>query len=257
MDQFRNVCRAGSAIFVQSAFTNCNSQRLSVQSRCLLFFFRNHVPLDEETWNVRGRKLRINFKDFRNSWQTSGRSRPTRYIVTNTRNTHILNYSVQRAHFPTPFTTVLRVLQHGRHVPDIRSNFQSTWCLQQWVLSPVFETQSSRQLCVRMLQTILFVPWRCGPTRTMASSFTRFLDHTQLRITVGRTPLDEWSARRRNLYLTTHNTHNRQKSMLPVGLEPTISAGEQPQTYALDRVAIGTGRLYAYHIEIPFRLCWG
>jgi hypothetical protein len=38
----------------------------------------------------------------------------------------------------------------------------------------------------------------------MASSFTRFLDHTQRRATVGRTTLDEWSARRRDLYLTTH-----------------------------------------------------
>jgi len=28
--------------------------------------------------------------------------------------------------------------------------------------------------------------------------------------------------------------------MLPVGFEPTISAGERPQTYALDRVATGT-----------------
>jgi len=38
--------------------------------------------------------------------------------------------------------------------------------------------------------------------------FTRFLDHTQRRTTVCRTPLNEWSARRRDLYLTTHN-HNR------------------------------------------------
>ena len=30
-------------------------------------------------------------------------------------------------------------------------------------------------------------------------------------------------------------------SMLPVGFEPTISAGEWPQTYALDRAATGTG----------------
>jgi hypothetical protein len=29
--------------------------------------------------------------------------------------------------------------------------------------------------------------------------------------------------------------------MLPVGLEPTISAGERPQTYALDRAATVTG----------------
>ena len=50
----------------------------------------------------------------------------------------------------------------------------------------------------------------CSPTRAMASSFLmRYLDHTQRRTTVGRTPLDEWSARRRVLYLTTHNTHNR------------------------------------------------
>jgi hypothetical protein len=27
-----------------------------------------------------------------------------------------------------------------------------------------------------------------------------------------------------------------------VGFEPTISAGERPQTYALDRAATGTGR---------------
>ena len=27
--------------------------------------------------------------------------------------------------------------------------------------------------------------------------------------------------------------------MPPVGFEPTISAGEQPQTYALDRAALG------------------
>jgi hypothetical protein len=28
----------------------------------------------------------------------------------------------------------------------------------------------------------------------------------------------------------------------PVGYEPTISAGERPQTYALDRAATGTGK---------------
>ena len=75
----------------------------------------------------------------------------------------------------------------------------------------------------------------------MEHLFLMFLDHTR-RTTVGRTPLDECSARRRDLYLTTHDTHNRQISMPPVGLEPTISAVERPQTYALDRAATGTGR---------------
>ena len=48
----------------------------------------------------------------------------------------------------------------------------------------------------------------------MEHIFLMFLDHTQRRSTVGRTPLDEWSARRRDLYLTTHDTHNRQISHL-------------------------------------------
>jgi hypothetical protein len=43
--------------------------------------------------------------------------------------------------------------------------------------------------------------------------------------------------------LTTDNTHTRQTSMLPGGFEPTISAGERPQTYALHRAAIETGRV--------------
>ena len=64
--------------------------------------------------------------------------------------------------------------------------------------------------------------------------FLMFLDHTQRRSTVGRTPVDQWSARRRDLYLTTHDTHNRQISMPTVGFEPTISAGERPQAYSFE-----------------------
>jgi hypothetical protein len=62
----------------------------------------------------------------------------------------------------------------------------------------------------------------------------RFLAHT----TLSRTPMDEWSARRKGLYLTTHNTQT-QTSMLPVGFEPAIPASERPQTHALDRAATG------------------
>jgi hypothetical protein len=39
--------------------------------------------------------------------------------------------------------------------------------------------------------------------------FLRVLDHTQRHTTVGRTPLDEWSACRKDLNPTTHNTHKR------------------------------------------------
>ena len=55
--------------------------------------------------------------------------------------------------------------------------------------------------------------------------------------TLGRVPLDEWSARRRDLYLTTYNTRKRQKSMPAAGFEPAIPASERPQTHALDHAA--------------------
>jgi hypothetical protein len=83
-----------------------------------------------------------------------------------------------------------------------------------------------------------FLRW--GPTRTKASPIKRFLDYTQRRNTVSRTPLDEWSARRWDLYLTTHNIHKRQTSMLPPRFEPIISVGERSQTHVLDRAATGT-----------------
>ena len=87
----------------------------------------------------------------------------------------------------------------------------------------------------QVLHTFFFtyIPFFCGAA-TQGGSWPShswgFLDNTQWRTKVGRTPLDEWSARRRDLYLTTHNTYNRQISMPPVGFEPTISAGERPLT---------------------------
>ena len=85
-----------------------------------------------------------------------------------------------------------------------------------------------------------------APQWVMASSFTRFLDHTQRRTTVGRTPLDEQSARRRDLYMKTHNTHKRQTSMPPVGFEPRIPAIERPQTHATARPLGPAIHIYRY-----------
>jgi len=56
---------------------------------------------------------------------------------------------------------------------------------------------------------------------------------------------------------TTHNTHNRQTSMLPAGFEPTIPERVRPQTYALDRKDTGIGMykfIYIFiciHVHIP------
>jgi hypothetical protein len=67
------------------------------------------------------------------------------------------------------------------------------------------------------------------------------LDHTQTHTTVGRTPLDEGSARRRDLYLTTQTLYNRQTFMPLVQFEPAIPASARQQIYALDRAATGIG----------------
>jgi hypothetical protein len=90
----------------------------------------------------------------------------------------------------------------------------------------------------------IFLLWRCGPKRAMTSSVWRFLYHTQRLTTVCRTPLDEWPARRRDLYLylAAHNT--------TAGFEPTIPAGERSQTHALDRSTTGIVSLLSYSIPI-------
>ena len=73
---------------------------------------------------------------------------------------------------------------------------------------------------------------------------------THRHITTGGTFLDEGSARSKNLYLTTHNTHNRQTSMPPVWLKPAIPAGKRPHTRALDSAATGTGLKYAVSTNV-------
>jgi hypothetical protein len=80
--------------------------------------------------------------------------------------------------------------------------------------------------------------------------FKTLHDHTDRHITFGRTPLDEEPARRRDLYLTTHNTHKRQTSMSPVGFEPTILVSEWPQTHALDRAVTGIGNMEHYQLKL-------
>jgi len=57
--------------------------------------------------------------------------------------------------------------------------------------------------------------------------------HSVIHTTLGSTPLDEWSARRRDLYLTKHNIHKRQTFMNTAGFESTIPESERLHTHAL------------------------
>jgi len=73
----------------------------------------------------------------------------------------------------------------------------------------IYEYYTDAQLCVATLGRTIVCFWHDSSQWVRVSSFTRFLEHKRRRTTVGRTPLDEWSARRRDLDLTTHNTHNK------------------------------------------------
>jgi hypothetical protein len=126
-----------------------------------------------------------------------------------------------------------------------------TWWLTGWVtnwLTGLYMVLWQRYMwyltvlqvgCLTVASLFIF----CGPAARRGLwplCITRFLYHTHRRTTVVKTPLDEWSARRRDLYLTIHNAHNKHPCP-PVGFEPTIAVGERPYTYALCRAATGTG----------------
>jgi hypothetical protein len=127
----------------------------------------------------------------------------------------------------------------------VKKNFIITLIAQGFCHWETFQITQILELCLCRAYVELptrfllfsFSYWRHNPlwvcilqpcSGAIASSHTRFLDHTQRRATVSMTPLDEPSVRRRDLYLPTHTTHNRQISMPPVGFEPMIAVGERP-----------------------------
>jgi hypothetical protein len=103
------------------------------------------------------------------------------------------------------------------------------------------ELHGFNSFCVVKLKEHSLPLWRNSPTRAGTAFFLSFLDHTPWHITVNRTPLDKWSAGRRDLQLTTRNTHKTQTSMAPAGFELTIPASDWPQILVLDPSATGIG----------------
>ena len=86
-------------------------------------------------------------------------------------------------------------------------------------LSPSIIAVCPRTFSNRVWRSLLmacrkYIQWHISYLSSFTIDWVWFVnhevsDHTHGRTTVGRTPLDEWPARRRDLYLTTHNTHNR------------------------------------------------
>ena len=117
----------------------------------------------------------------------------------------------------------------------------------------------NNNICVYLFLYSSFLVWCLLPIRCRCRCRGLWLHLITLdtqKHTLDRTPPNEGSARRRDLYLT-QDIHKRQTSMLPAGLEPTIPASEWPQTYALDRAATGIGCVcisFPHEIHVGNRL---
>jgi len=101
------------------------------------------------------------------------------------------------------------------------------------------------QNCYLVYSEFPFSSWLDSPSGTRPHScrgFTITLRH----ITLGRTPLEVWSVRRRNIHWQrTHiHTHTRQQSMPQAEFELAIPATERPQTHALNRAATWIGQKF-------------
>jgi hypothetical protein len=88
---------------------------------------------------------------------------------------------------------------------------------------------------------------------TLTEAHTHTHTHTHAHIHthtpfLGRAALDEGSACRRDLYLTTHTIHKRQESIPQAGFEGTFPTSEGPQTHVLDRAA--TGRVLSNNAKL-------
>ena len=104
----------------------------------------------------------------------------------------------------------------GKYMSVYMASYSRT--LDSWVCSWLWLNFCALKESV---DAIFFFFFCCGAATQRGSWSPHswgFLDHTQRRTTVGRTPLDEWPARRGDIYMTTHNTQNRQTSMPPDGI---------------------------------------
>ena len=104
-------------------------------------------------------------------------------------------------------------------VTIVRTSYLSYWSLKAESFS------SFLRICIN---SALFLSLD-SPSRP--SPHCRSFEIIGRHATYGRTPLDEWSARRRDLYVS-YKTHKKQTYMPTAGFETAVPASEMPQTHA-------------------------
>jgi len=156
-------------------------------------------------------------------------------------------------YFLFPLVSVISHMLHTNLQPHAilaRTNEQTAETFQKKRSFAVGENWTRKVIPLFLLSFFLslnlFLPTFCRCTGFCCTwSQTHRRTHAE-----GRTPLHDWSASRRDLYLTTHKS--QQTAMPPARIEPAISECKQPQTHALDRVAIKIGH-WALPSSSPFQ----
>ena len=109
--------------------------------------------------------------------------------------------------------------------------------------------------CHAIIFRLIFFPPLCKSPQWARASLYRGLTITLRHTTLGWASLGEWSVRRRDLYLTTHNTHKRHSCTLPAGFEPATPASKRPQTHALHCAGTAFGTVWCYVLLPPLQHC--
>jgi hypothetical protein len=106
---------------------------------------------------------------------------------------------------------------------------QTIFLGEQSSQTPTDFQNSAAKLSLRFMLLFCFSNFATTPSKPGPPHYRGFT--ITLRTTLGRTPLDEWSAQHRDRYLyNKQHSQERQISMPPAGFEPTIPASERPQT---------------------------
>jgi len=124
-----------------------------------------------------------------------------------------------------------------------RLNCRLHWLSMLWFLPVLQGTyQGYKSIKATILSSLIFSPRLDSPSGLDLLVFEVSRTHSDTLHSVGLSP-EEWLVRRRDLYLTTNNTHNRQTSKPPAGFDTTIPADERPRNDALDPTAAFIGLL--------------
>jgi hypothetical protein len=129
-------------------------------------------------------------------------------------------------------------------------------CITWTLCCPYLAVRCCSQATTKWRDGATIIVSSCGATALLRTRppHCRVFEVTHRHTALGWTPLEEGSALRRGLYLTTQNIHKRQTSVAPAGFESALSASERPQTYASDRATTRIGVTLKLYWKLNLRV---